>query len=86
MEEVLTPLEKKALDQAAELWNTLTNVVGLGPSRQGDLRELQAHIHGIQRAIMCNAAARAYPGQYRLLGNVVGVSDSYYATEANRME
>jgi len=53
------------------LWNLLCRITGQGISREGDLRELTAHVHGIQRAVMKQAAARAYPDRYRLLGDVV---------------
>jgi hypothetical protein len=66
--ELLSAREKHIIHMAAELWNSLCKVVGTGPSREGDLRELSAHIHAIQQAVMSNAAARAYPGLYRALG------------------
>jgi hypothetical protein len=66
---LLTPDEYQAIHDAGQLWNLLCKIVGSGPSRDGDLRELVAHIHGIQRAVMKQAAARAYPDRYRLLGD-----------------
>lgn len=65
---LMTPLEHDAMAQSAELWNTLVAIAGDGPARDGDLQELAFHIHGIQRAVLKQAAARAYPDRYRLLG------------------
>lgn len=68
MTELLTPAEHAAVAQAAELWKTLCGIVADGPARDGDLRELIFHIHAIQRTVLKQAAARAYPELYRLLG------------------
>lgn len=66
--ELLTPAEHDAIAQTAELWKILCSITSDGPAREGDLRELIFHIHGIQRAVLKQAAARAYPDLYRLLG------------------
>lgn len=57
---------------AGQLWNKLCKVVGDGPTRKADLGELVIHIHAIQQAVMSQAAARAHPDQFRLLGDVGG--------------
>jgi hypothetical protein len=67
----LTEGERDAIQQSADLWNTLCQVVDDGPTRNHDLAELAAHIHGIQHAVMSQAAARAYPDTYRLLGSTL---------------
>lgn len=64
----LTPLEIETIDMQGKVWNNLCKIVGSGSSRSGDLQELCAHVHAIQQAIMSNAAARAYPDQFRPLG------------------
>lgn len=66
--EFLTADEKHAIHLTAELWGRLTKIVGEGPSRKHDLQELMKPIHDIQRAVMAQAAARAYPELYRPLG------------------
>lgn len=66
--ELLTPAEHAAVAKAGELWNDLCAIVADGPARAGDLSELIFHIHAIQRAVLKQAAARAYPDLYRLLG------------------
>lgn len=63
---LLTDIEKKAINQSAELWRSLQKIVADGESRSADLRELIKPIHDIQRAIMAQAGARAYG--HRLLG------------------
>lgn len=79
MSELLTEAEHRAMDLTAELWNLLCkDVIGRGPSRAGDLRELIGHIHAIQHTVMSQAAARAYPDRYRLLG---GEAPGAHATE-----
>lgn len=66
----LTIAEHKALELTAQLWNQLAGqVIKDGPSGDLDRQELAAHIHAIQRAVMAQAAARAYPGLFRLLGD-----------------
>lgn len=68
----LTEAEHKAVTLAGELWTHIAReVVGAGPTRDADLRELAAHIHGIQHAVMSQAAARLYADRYRLLGEVL---------------
>lgn len=70
--EILTEEEHHAVELSAGLWNYINeHVVADGPTKEADLREIMAHIHGIQRAIMAQAAARAYPDQYRLLGGLI---------------
>lgn len=70
MSDALTDREQAVLNLTAELWNELCAVVGDGPTRDADLMELCAHIHAIQHSVMAQAAARAYPDTYRLLGQV----------------
>jgi hypothetical protein len=69
MSDLLTPDELAAMDLTGLLANQLARIVGQGDNRQNDLAELLGnHIHGIQHAIMSQAAARAYPEKFRLLG------------------
>lgn len=71
MTDPLTPLEIETIGMQGKVWNNLCKIVGDGPSRSGDLKELCAHVHAIQQAIMSNAAARAYPDQFRPLGGTL---------------
>lgn len=69
--DLLTAEEHAALAVTADLWDRLCRIVGDGASRDADLSELAGHVHGIQHAIMAQAAARAYPERIRLLGGRV---------------
>lgn len=64
----LTDKEIKAISLCSDLMNICQQICGNGSSRDGDLRELCGSIHSIQNAIMSQAAARAYPDKYRLMG------------------
>lgn len=71
MKTLLTPDEHKAIEQAGTLWNLLCKIVDNGPTRDADLAELIVHIHAIQIRVMAQAAARAYPDNYRLAGSMI---------------
>ena len=64
----LSEEEHKVMQLTAELWNALCKIVPDGASRHNDLNELSIHIHGIQHAVMAQAAGRAHPELYRMLG------------------
>lgn len=68
----LTDAEHAVVEQAGALWAAICEAIPDGPTRDADLRELIAHVHAIQHAVMANAAARAYPDRYRALGLIVG--------------
>lgn len=84
MAELLTDDEHRAVQLAGELWNLLCRIVDHGSTRAADLREIVAHVHAIQHAVMSQAAARAYPDQYRLLGGRVATTQT--ETEASDAE
>jgi hypothetical protein len=68
----LTGDERKAVQDAGALYTLIAErVVAHGPTREDDLAELRALVHGIQRAVLSNAAARLYPGEFRVLGGIV---------------
>ena len=67
MSELLTEAEHAAMDLTADLMRALRGIMG-DANLAGDLNEAAAHIHGLQSMILANAAARAYPDRYRLLG------------------
>ena len=70
-EGLLTDDEHKVVRLAGDLWNQIVRMIPDGPTRDDDLHELIVHVHAIQHAIMANAAARAYPETYRLLGGTL---------------
>lgn len=65
---MLTGDEQRALHALANVAGLLAVIVGRGPTRRADLAELYGHVHALQQAVMSQAAARAYPEQFRLLG------------------
>jgi hypothetical protein len=77
--ELLTEPERKAIRMAGELYAFIRDeVCGHGPTRDDDLAELAADItaltaivHRIQHRVMAQAAARLYPGELRLMGEVI---------------
>lgn len=70
---LLSRAEHRAMDLTVELVKLVTaEIVADGPTRVGDLSEFVANIHGIQNMILAQAAARAYPDRYRLLGGTAG--------------
>ncbi len=72
MDELLTEDEHHALAVTAELTLLFARIIGGGPTRVGDINEVVEHIHVLQRMLMGQAAARAYPTLYRLLGETAG--------------
>lgn len=71
--EPLTVDEHEACDLLGKAAALYTQIVGHGPSRSMDLAEFHHHIHVCQQAVMSQAAARAYPHRYRLLGETLRV-------------
>jgi hypothetical protein len=70
--ELLSPAEFKAMDLTVELFNhVVTSVIGNGITAKADTIEFVAMIHNIQRMILSQAACRAYPDQFRLLGSKI---------------
>lgn len=67
----LTELELEAIETTVQLVRQLVGIVGRGDTRAPDMDELFGHVHAIQQAIMSQAAARAYPDLFRLLGEVI---------------
>jgi hypothetical protein len=70
---VLTDAERKAVRLAGELYSFIEReVCGHGPTREADLVEICTRIHDIQYRIEKQAAARLYPGEFRLMGEIIG--------------
>jgi Helix-turn-helix domain/Bacterial regulatory proteins, gntR family len=69
---LLTADERQAVRQAGLLYTLIAeNVVADGPTRDADLAELRAAVHLIQRTVLAQGAARAFPQEFRLLGTVI---------------
>lgn len=70
---LLTDAEHRAMDLTVELRNVIRNeIIAEGAGARQDRAELAADIHRIQHRILRQAAARAYPDRYRLLGAALG--------------
>lgn len=67
----LTHEELSAIEVTADLVALLDDIVGDGATAQQDRAELVALVHSIQYRIMGQAAARAYPDRFRLLGETI---------------
>jgi hypothetical protein len=74
--DLLTQAEHNAVITAALLAEQVAEIAADGPSRDADIAEAAHHIHAVQRMILAQAAARAYPERYRLLGGTVAASKS----------
>jgi hypothetical protein len=68
---LLTDDEHRCMELTAEVANLLSKIVGNDRTRTGDLQELVAALHTVQNAVLAQAAGRAYPKRYRLLGGVI---------------
>jgi DNA-binding GntR family transcriptional regulator len=69
---LLTPDEHEAVRQAGLLYTMIAGrIIADGPTRDHDLAEIRAAIHLIQRAVLAQAAARAFPREFRQLGTVI---------------
>lgn len=67
----LTVLEHAVISDLGKLANDFSDIIGDGPTSKADFLEAVIHIHALQRMVMSNAAARAYPLLYRRLGEVI---------------
>lgn len=71
MDAALTVNEFDALARIGEAWTAICLAMmdaGGDDPYPGDANELRPLIHTLQNAILANAAARAYPTQFRLSG------------------
>jgi hypothetical protein len=66
--EALTEAEHDALNLCRDLANAVAEIMAGGSETRADWADFAVHMHAIQAMIMAQAAARAYPDRYRLLG------------------
>jgi hypothetical protein len=71
IDELLTEQEHAVLSTLADAWNLFQKILADGDTRSEDQVEFMIHLHVCQRMVMGQAAARAYPHRYRLLGDVI---------------
>ena len=69
--DLLTPDEQEAMRLSGELASLCHRIIGNGPQAANDWSEMAVRIHGVQHMILAQAAARAYPDEYRLLGGTL---------------
>lgn len=65
---LLTEEEKSLVDLISDVSRSFGTIVGNGPTREHDLREMVFHVHALQNMVLAQAAARAYPELYRVMG------------------
>jgi hypothetical protein len=65
---LLTEDERLCVKKLGEAWNLLCRIAGHEATRDPDLNELVVHVHALQNAVLAQAAGRAYPSEFRLLG------------------
>ena len=69
---LLTDLEHATIDLLADLHRDMALIIGNpgAPISDHDRAEMVLHIHALQNMVLAQAAARAYPDKYRLLGEI----------------
>lgn len=67
---LLTKAEHDLLDRLGKVSNDFVKIVGKESSRAGDIEQAVFLINNLQNMILAQAASRAYPKKYRLLGQV----------------
>lgn len=68
MAELLTPTEKEIVELLGQAASKFRRIVGPYPHGEHDVAEFVHHIHACQQAVLSQAAGRAYPDTYRLMG------------------
>lgn len=66
--ELLTAAEREIIEDCSEIMNRIRRDVMHPNMNVVSILAFNQHIFAVQRMIMSNAAARAYPGVYKLLG------------------
>ncbi len=69
--ELLTEEERDLISLLGNCFNAFTRIAGDGPTREADIGEFCSLIHHLQQYVMSQAAARAYPDLYRLIGETL---------------
>lgn len=69
---LLTANEHEAMALLGRFAQAWSGIVGDGATRAQDINEAIAHVHALQNMVLSQAAARAYPGRYRLAGGTCG--------------
>ena len=68
-DELLTELEHSTIDLLGMVYANIVRISGKSEKvRKFDLAEVALHVHNLQHMVMAQAASRAYPDRYRLIG------------------
>ena len=73
MSELLTDAEHRLVERLADCAQEFLAICGDDRSLDGDVREFMHHVHILQNTVLAQAAARAYPTRYRVVGGDVRV-------------
>lgn len=73
--EHLTADEHEAVYLLGQAAGVIRRIIGDGPTAAHDWVEAAGRIHDLQHMVMSQAAARAYPDMYRLLGRSLRGAD-----------
>lgn len=71
MSGLLTNDELVLIDKLGGCANLFAKIIGEGDQATNDLYECVDKIHQLQHMVMAQAAARAYPKKFRLLGGTI---------------
>ena len=69
MTDALTEMEHEAVTLLGRLAGLMGAIIGDEQEAYFDRIEMVHHVHVLQRMVLAQAAARAYPDRYRLMGH-----------------
>ena len=69
--ELLTDKEHKCMVLLSEVHELLSSICGVHDTRHRDMQEIVSCVHQLQRVVLAQAGACAYPDRYRALGEMV---------------
>jgi hypothetical protein len=67
-EQLLTDEERNLVATLGYTTYTFSKICGKGDTRDPDQDEWARHVNALQNMVLAQAAARAYPEEFRLLG------------------
>ena len=77
--ELLTDEEHKCMALLSDVHALLLSICGNRDTRHGDMREIVSYVHQLQRVVLAQAGARAYPDRYRALGEIASQDEGVRA-------
>lgn len=76
VDELLTDEEHKCMALLSDVHTLFSSICGNRDTRHEDMREMVSYVHQLQRAVLAQAGARAYPDKYRALGELASQDES----------